>query len=192
MNNKLYRLVDKNIVWDSPTVILEKNTVVGTISVSDTQYTHKEVKYKMKKICNGDIQLVRKDDGYEECLVEYSIVAKQKLESKNEDRSFAHTSNVVTGKEYEVCYTLDGIDYWTIGELIQFGNNVDLYDASYETIAHNPYKEIKWILPKIWKQKDNKSKSTHQRQELREELSTLSKERLIEKCIKLHTGYGGM
>lgn len=34
--------------------------------------------------------------------------------------------------------------------------------------------------------------STNQRQELREELSTLSKERLIEKYIKLHTRYGGM
>lgn len=148
MSEQIYRLVSKSKTWDSSTITLEKNTVVGTISVSDTQYIHKEVQYKMKKICNGDIQLVRKDDGYEECLVEYSIVAKQKLESKNEDRSFAHISNVVTGKEYEVCYTLDGIDYWTIGELIQFGNNVDLYDASYETITHIPYKAIRWILPK--------------------------------------------
>ena len=39
---------------------------------------------------------------------------------------------------------------------------------------------------------ENKSMSTNQKQELREELSALSKERLIEKYIKLHTKYGGV
>lgn len=39
---------------------------------------------------------------------------------------------------------------------------------------------------------ENISMTTNQRQELREELSALSKERLIEMYIKLYTKYGGM
>lgn len=156
MDNKLYRLVDKNIVWDSPTITLEKNTVVGTIDVSDTQYTNKEVKYKMKKLCNGDIQLIRKDDGYEECLVIYSIMVKQNKESDTKNRNMKYISNVILGKIYDVCYTVDGIEHWTVGELIQFGNGVDLYNEDYETLTHIPYKAIKWILPKISQQKENK------------------------------------